>query len=241
MSSPVIGSDFIIASQSQSLCERLSNLLGLSSKMKLWFDWAFDSNGDATNDLKAMFLPPPGTIMAYYLKAPEATVKSTIAMLGRAAGDTGDPFWVLCDGDSTYGSNPDLRGRVIVGGGAGTGLTNRSVDGSVFGAETITIGQSNIPTKDHYHGVGDTWTPNYTVDDDLTFIQRRWTDPSGQSWGQSVLRSVEAGSSGARNTGFIGTTNAIAVDSTDSGTVSPVSIIPPAMSVWYMMRTPRIA
>lgn len=239
MSSPVTGSSFVIAGQNQSICDRLTNLLGLSSKMKLWFDWAFTSNGNATTDFKAMFLPPPGTILAYYLKAPEATVKSTIEMLGRDAGDTsGTPFWVLCDGTS---GTPDLRGRVIVGGGAGAGLTNRSVDGSVFGAETITIGQSNIPTKDHYHGVGDTWTPNYDGDDDLTFIQRRWTDPNNQSWGQSVLRSVEAGGSGARNTGFIGTTNAIAVDSTDSGTVSPVSIVQPAVAIWYMMRTTREA
>jgi hypothetical protein len=241
MSSPVTGSDFAIASQSQSLCERLTNLLGLSSKMKLWFDWAFDSSGDSTTSFKAMFLPPPGTILAYYLKAPEATVKAAIENLGRDSTDIADsnktPFWVLCDGSN---DTPDLRGRLIIGGGAGTGLTNRSVDGSYYGSETVTLGQSNVPTKDHYHGVGDTWTPNYDGDDDLTFIQRRWTDPNGSSWGQSVLRSVEAGSSGARNTGFIGTTNAIDVDSTNSGTVTPISIVPPAVSVWYMMRTLRV-
>ena len=202
--------------------------------MKLWFDWAFDSNGDATNDLKAMFLPPPGTIMAYYLKAPEATVKSTIAMLGRAAGDTGDPFWVLCDGDSTYGSNPDLRGRVIVGGGAGTGLTNRSVDGSVFGSETVTLSQDEIPLRQHYHGFGAKGDNN-----DAKLITRSWSGNS-QTF-NLVIGDGEGVVTGSISSGDHSTTNAIESSETSSESVSGHSNVQPSMAVWYMMRTPRIA
>jgi hypothetical protein len=239
MSSPVTGSDFAIASQSQSLCERLTNLLGLSSKMKLWFDWAFDSSGDSTTSFKAMFLPPPGTILAYYLKAPEATVKAAIENLGRDSTDIADsnktPFWVLCDGSN---DTPDLRGRLIIGGGAGTGLTNRSVDGSIFGSETVTIGQSNIPTKDHYHGFGDFKDPG-TVDDDFALLKRTWS--GSVTFEASTIIGQSYGGETTRSGGKLGTTNAINVDSTETQTVTPVSIIPPAMSVWYMMRTPRIA
>lgn len=238
MSSPVTGSDFVIGSQNQSLCERLTSLLGLTSKVKLWFDWAFDSTGEATTEFKAMFLPPPGSIMAYYLKAPEDQVKAAVERIGRSVSDTGTvPFWRLCNGSD---GTPDLRGRFIIGGGTNPGgLTARPVDGSTIGAETVTIGQSNIPTKQHYHGVGDTWTPGYNGDDDLVFIQRSWT--GAQSFGVSVLRSVEAGGSGPRTNGFIGTTNAIDVDSTDSSTITPISIMPPALAIWYIMRTERQA
>ena len=240
MSSPVTGSDFVIASQSQSLCERLTNLLGLSSKMKLWFDWAFDSSGDATTEHKAMFLPPPGTILAYYLKAPEATVKAAIEKLGRDTADIADsnktPFWVLCDGDSTYGA-PDLRGRTIIGGGQGTGLTNRAVDGSYYGAETVTIGESNIPTKDHYHGYGDFKDPG-TVDDDFALLKRTWSGST--TFDSSTIIGQSYGGETTRSGGRLGTTNAINVDSTETQTVTPIGIVPPAVSIWYMMRTSRI-
>jgi hypothetical protein len=207
--------------------------------MKLWFDWAFDSSGDSTTSFKAMFLPPPGTILAYYLKAPEATVKAAIENLGRDSTDIADsnktPFWVLCDGSN---DTPDLRGRLIIGGGAGTGLTNRSVDGSIFGSETVTIGQSNIPTKDHYHGFGDFKDPG-TVDDDFALLKRTWS--GSVTFEASTIIGQSYGGETTRSGGKLGTTNAINVDSTETQTVTPVSIIPPAMSVWYMMRTPRIA
>ena len=66
MSSPITGKDWVIATLGQSFCERMTNLLSLSAKMKLWFDWAFDSSGKATDDFKSMFLLPPGVIMPYY-------------------------------------------------------------------------------------------------------------------------------------------------------------------------------
>lgn len=241
MSSPVTGSDFVIGSQNQSLCERLTSLLGLTSKVKLWFDWAFDADsGEATTEFKAMFLPPPGTIMAYYLKAPESTVKASVMRLGRPSSDDGNPFWVLCDGDAAYGA-PDLRGRTIIGGGTSstTGISARQVDGSSIGAETVTIGQSNIPTKQHYHGIGDTQNVGQTDDDDLCFIQRSWT--SDKTFKMSTLIGASGAAQPTRGAGFLGTTEAVSVDTTDDQTVTPISIIPPAMALWYIMRTDRQA
>ena len=239
MSSPVTGSDFIIGSQNQSLCERLTSLLGLTSKVKLWFDWAFDeTSGEATTEFKAMFLPPPGTIMAYYLKAPESTVKASVMRLGRSSSDEGNPFWVLCDGDAAYGA-PDLRGRTIVGGGQGAGLANRQVDGSVFGSESATIGTANIPTKQHYHGFGDFLRPSDSIDDDFALLKRTWS--SSTQFQASTIIGREFGGETVRNSGKLGTTDAIEVDTTDAQTVTPISIIPPAMALWYIMRTDRQA
>lgn len=237
MSSPVTGSDFVISSQNQSLCDRLTSLLGLTSKVKLWFDWAFDTNGDATTEFKAMFLPPPGTIVAYYLNAPEATVKDRIEMIGRDVGDTGGPFWLLCDGAN--GATPDLRGRAIVGGGQGTGLTNRPVDGSNFGSESVTIGKTNIPTKQHYHGYGDGVVSSDVNEDDAYLLRRNWSGSTG--FPTMLHNSLSGGGGPTRTSGALGTTNAIDVDSSESETVIPIATIPPSMAIWYMMRTTRMA
>src|SRR3972149_4604984 len=70
---------------------------------------------------------------------------------------------------TTYGGNgtttfqlPDLRGRVPVGVGAGTGLTQR-VLGDAAGTETVTLLASEIPAHTHAlnvnSGGGDNTTP----------------------------------------------------------------------------------
>ncbi len=86
------------------------------------------------------------------------------------AGDFAPDGWCLCDGSElsigenpalfallgiTYGGDgvmkfrvPDLRGRVPVGQGLGTGLTRR-VMGQYFGAETATISLTGCPPHNH--------------------------------------------------------------------------------------------
>lgn len=238
MSSPVTGSDFVIASQNQSLCDRLTSLLGLTSKVKLWFDWAFDTNGDATTEFKAMFLPPPGTIVAYYLNAPEDAVKDRIEMIGRDVGDTGGPFWLLCDGAN--GATPDLRGRTIVGGGQGTGLTNRPVDGSNFGSETHTLGISEVPFRDHFHGVGARGVNGTGVtNNDALLLIRNWSGSGHQFHG--VIGDGESPYNGSLTSGDLSTANSSLLDTAATSTVSGHNNIQPSMAIWYMMRTTRMA
>lgn len=89
------------------------------------------------------------------------------------AGSSAPEGWLLCDGSAvsrttyanlwatlstTYGSGdgsttfniPDAMGRTVVGAGAGSGLTSRTLS-SKSGAETSTIGTSNLPA--HTHGL----------------------------------------------------------------------------------------
>lgn len=78
--------------------------------------------------------------------------------------------WLLCDGSllnvnqyqmlysligTTYGGNgvatfalPDLRGRLPVGQGHGTNLTNRVI-GQTFGSEQATVSAQNLPPHNH--------------------------------------------------------------------------------------------
>lgn len=76
--------------------------------------------------------------------------------------------WLLCNGtavsrttyanlfaicSTTFGSGngsttfnvPDFRGRLPIGAGTGTGLTNRT-NGTNYGAETVSLSSSNVPT-----------------------------------------------------------------------------------------------
>jgi len=87
------------------------------------------------------------------------------------AGATAPSNWLLCDGtavsrttysalftvcSTTYGAGdgsttfnlPDLRGRVPIGAGAGTGLTARTL-GVTAGAETVTLSSAEIPAHTH--------------------------------------------------------------------------------------------
>jgi len=87
------------------------------------------------------------------------------------AGSTSPEGWLLCDGTAinrttyanlfaligtTYGSGngtttfnvPDMRSRMPIGAGAGTGLTSRAL-AATGGAESVAIASGNLPTHTH--------------------------------------------------------------------------------------------
>lgn len=222
MSSPITGSSFATVSAGQSLCDRLTNLLSLSSKLKVFFDWAFDSGGAATSEFKSMFLPPPGVIMAYYVSGSEDAVKAAVQNL--SGGSSSDPFWRLCDGTN---GTPDLRGRTIVGAGQGDGLTNR-VFGSAFGAETVTLTASNIPdiadrlpTMKFSIAI----SPDSDPDHDILIPENEST------WGFSGDTDTIS---------FSHPTDRIkAIMTPKTLTTDPVQIAAPSVVLWYIMRTAR--
>lgn len=90
------------------------------------------------------------------------------------AGSSAPSGWLLCDGTAvsratyatlfalvgtTYGAGdgsttfnlPDMKGRMLLGSGQGSGLTNRSVNDKA-GAETVVLASNNLPS--HTHSVG---------------------------------------------------------------------------------------
>lgn len=98
--------------------------------------------------------------------------------------------WHYCDGSllsvstypalfsllgTTYGGNgsttfglPDLRGRVPVGQGQGTGLTNR-VLGQSGGSSTVTLTQAQIPPHNHGIQVSNKQATTPTIDNNVGF------------------------------------------------------------------------
>ena len=65
------------------------------------------------------------------------------------SGTTPPGGWALCDGRVAQGRRtPDLRGRFVLGTGAGTGLTARAA-GQVGGAETVTLTEAQMPQHRH--------------------------------------------------------------------------------------------
>lgn len=103
----------------------------------------------------------PGTVEHYWSSS---LVGLTVAEARAAISfrDTGDaysgapsttlhtnPFWLLCDGTTVGGfTTPDLQGRVIVGAGAGSGLTSRAVNDS-GGEENHTLIESELASHKH--------------------------------------------------------------------------------------------
>jgi microcystin-dependent protein len=138
----------------------------------------------------------------------------SVSMFGGATAPTG---WLSCDGSAVsrttyatlfgvigveYGAGdntttfnlPDLLGRVPVGYGAGTGLTNRNDLGAKFGSETQTLTEANLPSHDHTIG----WQADGTNSHDHALNSGSVTRVAGPSdGGVSSTGTINTGLSGS--------------------------------------------
>lgn len=224
MSSPITGSSFTVATLGESFCNRITNLLALSSKMKLWFDWAFDSAGNATSDFKSMFLLPSGCIIPFSMTGSEASVKAAVEALNKPDGDTGLPFWRLCDGTN---GTPDLRGRTLVCAGQASGLTQREY-GVTGGSESTTITGSQIPSHGHVieGRLRFSTAKDAAGEDDFGAVSNR--DGNGQPY--PVVQYSQSSSD----------YNYLYAKPDSSATESlKIDTMTPFYTVWYIIRTAR--
>lgn len=105
---------------------------------------ALVGNLDVSGDVTAM-----GTASAVSWTGAGAVPVGTVIMW---SGDPGQcpSGWALCDGNTVNNiRTPDLRGRFVLGAGAGPGLTPRSVN-EAGGAELATLGLSEMPSHSHF-------------------------------------------------------------------------------------------
>lgn len=173
MASPVTGSDFTLYTQMVGVCEKLTYLMGSMEKVKALVDYMYDEDGEATQALLSLGLPPPGTIFAYWTTTTDwTTAKAEVERLGRTDADVASgtgPLYRICDGTN---ATPDLRARTIVGASNTTtptladGLTQRAVN-TTGGIEEATLTNSSIP--DHNHKLGAYGTAAAGTDNDMVF------------------------------------------------------------------------
>ena len=87
--------------------------------------------------------PPAGWLLC----DGSAVSRTTYATLYAAIGDT----WGAGDGSTTF-NLPDLRGRAPIGAGAGSGLTARTLGGTV-GVESVTLNAAQSGLRAHTHSI----------------------------------------------------------------------------------------
>lgn len=170
MASPVTGSDFVLYTQLVGVCEKLTYLMGSMEKVKALVDYMWDEDGEATQALLSLGLPPPGTIFAYWTTTTDwTTAKAEVERLGRTDADVASgtgPLYRICDGTN---ATPDLRARTIVGASntstptLAAGLTQRAMN-AIGGVETHELSIEEIAP--HTHAISGTYKAAGSADGD---------------------------------------------------------------------------
>jgi microcystin-dependent protein len=156
------------------------------------------------------------------------------------SGSTVPTGWALCDGTTSNGQQtPDLRGRFIVGSGAGSGLTSRSI-GNTGGTETHTLATGNLPAHNHtfdvntgsagshFHGYKDIyWMENGGSTSPLGQDIRGSGDTDGNNEAYETDRNT--GSAGDHTHNVNGTTSSV-------GSGTAVNHLPPFYALAFIMR-----
>lgn len=155
MPSPVTSEDFQNPNFAGSVCDQLNQLLSMQSRLKEWFAWAFDVEGNATQNFKNLFLSiglpvggiiwmPVDTVPDGFLLANGGTASRTQrAALFAVYGTT----FGIGDGTTTF-NLPALQGKFLVGAGGSHPV------GDQGGSENVTLTTPQLPAHRHGPGIG---------------------------------------------------------------------------------------
>lgn len=150
MSSPITAADFPIIAQSGSVCDQLLALIQTNSKLKTFFEWMLDENGNLSDEFKASLseaiLPPGCVVWRPVSSVPEGFLicngqtvsRETYAALFAAIGTV----FGAGDGSTTF-KLPDLQERYLSGAGG-----THSV-GQDFGEATHALTVAELPSHSH--------------------------------------------------------------------------------------------
>jgi microcystin-dependent protein len=161
MSSPIVSTDFVITNLSGDLCGEFMKMLSVAAKLQVFFAWAFDEYGNATDEFKAQFasigvpvggilwyptqIIPVGFLLCNGQAVSRTTYASLFAILGTSCG--------VGDGSTTF-NLPNLDGKFLLGSSTSYGV------GAVGGEATHTLTEGEMPAHDHTVGSG---TKNFTL------------------------------------------------------------------------------
>lgn len=171
------------------------------------------------------------------------------------AGSVAPTGYLLCDGSSisstnylalhavisnTYGGSaytgagglnfnvPDLRSRILIGAGTGTGLTNR-VRGTTYGTETHTLATANIPQMTTGFMSANASHNHSSNKEVLTYVGSggsRYDPYPGSVWTGSIAAGLTINSTNTDHTHTVGTASPTAVNH-----------VPPTLGINYIIKT----
>lgn len=125
MASPITSAKFDVVNFEGDICSQLRQLLQISDNLKIWFAWAFDANGNATNEFIQQFASvfiPTGTLLwspanytpdGYLIANGQEVSKTTYAKLFAIWGTS---FGVASNPTDNF-KVPDMTGRFPIGAG----------------------------------------------------------------------------------------------------------------------------
>lgn len=158
MGSPITESDFDISNFSGDVCEAITKLLTVNSKLKTFFGWAFNDDGSqVTPEFAALFtnyfFPVGAALWVPVTAIPGNCVKADGRSLLRAHASVtnlnGYPELFAVYGtafgfeDSTHFSVPDLRGVFLFG------ASDNHAVGEEGGEETHKLTAAELPAHTH--------------------------------------------------------------------------------------------
>ncbi len=155
--------------------------------------------------------------------------------------------WALCDGTVVNGfRTPDLRGRFVLGAGAGAGLTDRAV-GQTGGAERHVLTEAELPAHAHSipsatGGTDTRWGHQHSF---LGEAHRNWDEwspmrhPAGfLATGNEVSADVRSNISTTGNSGHQHALDLPPTPSSGVGGGAPLDNMPPYYVLAYLVRVP---
>ncbi|MEI6568945.1 MAG: tail fiber protein [Verrucomicrobiota bacterium] len=142
--------------------------------------------------------------------------------------------WAICDGRTVNGqATPDLRGRFVLGSGAGSGLTARTLN-TTGGEENHTLSAAEMPS--HSHGVSDP-SHSHGVNDPS---HSHGLNGSADGWNNGNAKITDrGGASGNTSSAYTGisirsATTGVSINST--GGSGAHNTMPPFYVLAYIMR-----
>ena len=150
MPSPITSDDFTITALTTSLCDAFKKLLAIATKLKLWFEWAFNSDGTVSNEFlrefNGAFMPigattwmpvnivPAGFLACNGQEVSRTTYADLYAIIGDGEGTPLNPANFIV---------PDLQDLFLVG------ASGTKAVGAEAGLENVTLDLTQIPSHSH--------------------------------------------------------------------------------------------
>lgn len=230
--SPVDSSDFPAVTSATSLCEGFKSLLRIPGNLRLLLDWMLDANDEPSEGFAAglsKYLCPLGTVLPFsgesvpsdhwLIANGQAVSRTTYADLYTLIGTR----YGAGDGSTTF-NLPNLQGRFPRGRDASNVL------GATGGADSITLTENQIPTKNHYHGVGE--DPG---GDEIQIIKRAWSKDGSYTAAQNSADNPNVDVT-ITDGGDLATSDAIEIVGANSEASEPFDNRPAYLTLYFIIK-----